>query len=122
MSPAVKSAADALADEVRAAPAIVALREAEQAAAANEASRQALERFQQLQLAFAQAQQQGGAPDADLLAELQQAQQQAQHDPQLTALAHAQQDAQALMPVLNEEISTVLGIDFSSLAGRGGCC
>ena len=121
MHPPVEAAARALAEQLRGAPEVTALADADAAVAGSPGARQTLDRLQELQLAFAQAQQAGATPDPETLAELQRVNQDAQADPRILALARTQQRAQELMPQVNAAISEPIGIDFSQLAGRGGC-
>ncbi len=121
MHPPVETAAHALAEQLRNAPEVAALAGADAAVADFPGARQTLDRLQELQLVFAQAQQGGDTPDPETLAELQRVNRDAQANPHILALAQAQQRAQELMPQINAAISEPIGIDFSQLAGRGGC-
>lgn len=67
------------------------------------------------------AQQRGDTPSGDLIEQYQQVQAAAEADPTILAYAHAQQEAQAFMGRVSDEITEGIGVDFTQLAGPSGC-
>lgn len=56
------------------------------------------------------------------LQELRSLQTKAQENQVITSYANSQQDAIAQLREINAEISSLLGVDFASLAKKSGCC
>ena len=56
------------------------------------------------------------------LQELRSLQTKAQENKVITSYANSQQEAIAQLREINAEISSLLGVDFASLAKKSGCC
>ena len=121
MDTALEQATHQLADALRASEPVIALREAESTLHAQPTSIALLDQTQRIQRRLQAAQTRGDTPPPGVLEQLQQAHEAATADATIMAFAQAQQEAQAQMAELNDDLSEALGLDFASLTGRSGC-
>ncbi len=117
----LRAATDELATAIMMSPAFDAYRVAEEALAADSAATALLEQFMDTQRRIRARQASDTLTQADISA---------YHDLEAQVDANvlirrygaAQQRAQATLPVVNQTVSTLLGIDFAKLARRNSCC
>ena len=64
---------------------------------------------------------QGDVTEADI-DRLRRLRQEVQANPTITAYVESQDAAAAYLREVNQDLSQLLGLDFSALAKRGGCC
>ncbi len=121
LPPAVVTAAERLAAALLAAEPIVTYHHAQTEFEADPQVRDLLKRFAQLQATLRQRQTEGVISETDLTT-LRLLQRQVQSNTVIMTYLQAEQAALGFLPGVNQEISQLLGLNFASLAGPGGCC
>ena len=120
LDPIVEVAAQTLAEQLKATPAIAAFDQAQAELDANEQASNLMSELQQLQQDLLQKQQMGTLKQEEIDG-YRRLQRQVQDNPIAQAYFLAQRQAQAFLPEVNAEISQMLGFDFSRLAAAAGC-
>jgi len=121
LTPQLRDAIMALGAAINGLPELQAYREATSRMQADVDTMNLIEHLQHLQAELRVKQARGPLTREDI-ARLRHLQQALQAQPTFIALMTAQQQAQACLPPINEEISQMLGIDFAALAAPAGCC
>ena len=122
LTPQLKDAITALGAAIKRLPEMQAYREATSRMDADADTTNLIDHVQRLQ-AELRVKQANAPVTRDDIARLRHLQQAVQTQPAFIALMTAQQAAQACLPLINQEISQMLGIDFAALAApAGGCC
>ena len=119
LDPIVEVAAQTLAAQLKATPAIAAFDQARADLDANEQARSMMEELQQLQDTLLQKQQMGTLTQGEIDG-YRRLQRKVQDNAIIGAYLLAQGEAQAFLPQINAEISQALGFDFSRLATAVG--
>ncbi|HUV90970.1 MAG TPA: YlbF family regulator [Anaerolineae bacterium] len=114
------AAIEALVENLLRAEPIVHYHQAQARLEADQQAHSLLERLSAAQADLRKRQSRGMLTQADV-DNLRMLQRDAQANPVIMDYAEAQQAALACLPVVNQEISQLLGIDFASLAGPGSC-
>jgi len=123
MNPTVEGATRELAQKLRASPPIAAFWQAKERLDTDEDAQKLLAELQERQQALMRKQQNGHGITQEAIDALRRLQGEAQRNPVITAYTQAQQQAQAFLPIVNTEISQLLGMDFGALSGAGaGSC
>jgi cell fate (sporulation/competence/biofilm development) regulator YlbF (YheA/YmcA/DUF963 family) len=115
LDPKVEAAARALATKLKASPAIAAFWQAKAHFETNEQAQSLMTELQEHQQALLQKQQMGTLTQKDI-EPLRRLQSEARDNPIIMAYLRAQQEAQAVLPEVNTELSKLLGYDFARLA------
>ena len=122
LTPQLRDAITELGAAIKQLPEMQAYREATSRMAADADTTNLIDHLQRLQPEL-RVKQANGLVTRDDIARLRHLQQAVQTQPAFTALMTAQQEAQACLPPINQEITQMLGIDFAALAApAGGCC
>lgn len=120
LSQPIANATDNLIIALLQAEPIAAYLKAKAAMDADETTQALLKQYAAEQSEF-RRQQANGTLTQDRINKIRQIQQQVQADPQIAAFVMAQLPARALLDELTEELSSSLGLDFSSLANVSSC-
>ena len=120
MSATVETAAREFAAKLRASPPIAAYWEAKGRLEADEEAQRLLAELQRQQRGFMLKQQNGDEVIQEEIDALRALQQEVKRSRAIAAYFRSQQGAQAFLPLVNREISELLGFDFGSLAGAAG--
>ena len=119
LDPVVEVAAQTLAAQLKALPAIAAFDQAQAELDANEQARTLMSELQELQQDLLQKQQTGTLTQEEI-DEYRRLQREVQDNAVIGAYLETQRQAQAFLPQINAEISQALGFDFSRLATAAG--
>lgn len=116
------TATETLAENLACSEPIVAFQEARRCLDADQQAQGLLRQLSQLQSEIRNAQVSGKVRQADI-EYLRTLQRQAQSNPSISLFVSTQQAAVAHLREINQEISTLLGVNFAELARQtGGCC
>ncbi|MDT8305600.1 MAG: YlbF family regulator [Anaerolineae bacterium] len=121
LSMEVAQATEALGQNLAASEPMRRYQAAEQALTENEEAYSLLRRFAQQQGELRQRQSQGTLTQAHL-ADLRELQEQVQQNHLIMTYFRAQEQVNAYLQEINQEISTLIGADFAGLARVSGCC
>lgn len=121
LNPTVEAATRDFSLKLRAAPPLAGFWRAKARLEADEEAWGILVELQERQQTLMRSQQNGSGVTQEEIDTLRQLQSEAQQNATITAYVQAQQRAQAFLPEVNMQISQLLGFDFGSLAGAGGC-
>lgn len=120
MPPDLRAAAEALAASLERSAPLDAYREAEARLGTDDVAKLILGRLEEAQRDVRRRQQEG-AVTRDDIQRIRAAQQEAFENPVIERFASTRQQALDYLPGVNGVISELIGWDFASMAGSGGC-
>jgi cell fate (sporulation/competence/biofilm development) regulator YlbF (YheA/YmcA/DUF963 family) len=121
ISPALRAAAESLADALERSGPVTALREAKARLDADERSQAMLRSLAEADADLRRRQAEGTLTREDI-ERVRAAQQEAWSDPVIATFVEAQQEVAGYLPEVNEKISELLGWDFAQMASPPASC
>lgn len=116
----IKAAAQTFAEQLRQSKAIATFWQAKARLETDQAAQALLTRLSERQRALTRKQSAGEEITRSEIDDLRRLQQEVEDDPVIQAYVEALQQAQTYLPMVNREISELLGFDFAGLAQAAG--